>query len=185
MNPTDVLKEEHAAIQQMLTIMERICSLIDEAKPVDPDDLEQVVDFIQTFADKCHHGKEEDLLFPAAEAAGIPRTGGPVGVMLREHVSGREFVRNMKEAVTACKAGDGEAAKLFSEHTRKYIALLRSHIAKEDNILYPMIDQRLTAGKQQELLEAFDRVEQEVVGAGKHEAYHALLKRLASEYVTS
>ena len=53
------------------------------------------------FADKCHHGKEEDVLFPELEKAGIARQGGPIGVMLHEHVSGREFIRRMSEALPA------------------------------------------------------------------------------------
>ena len=58
------------------------------------------IGFLKEFADKCHHGKEEGLLFPAMVAAGIPDKGGPIGVMLAEHTQGRQFIRDMEESLS-------------------------------------------------------------------------------------
>jgi hemerythrin-like domain-containing protein len=64
------------------------------------------------------------------------------------------------------------------EAVRGYVTLLRQHIQKEDNILFPMADQVLTAQDQKDLAEAFDRVEREEMGAGEHERYHAMIDEM-------
>ena len=111
------------------------------------------MEFIKTFADTCHHGKEEDILFVAMENAGIPRDTGPIGVMLREHEMGRSYVRDMSEAVEKYKTSEPMYSSQFAENAEKYIELLTQHIDKEDNILYPMADMQLSEEKQRDLIE--------------------------------
>jgi hemerythrin-like domain-containing protein len=67
---------------------------------------EEILDFLVVFVDKCHHGKEEGLLFPALEAVGVSRNGGPIGVLLEEHRKGRSLTAEM----TAAPAGLRKAA---------------------------------------------------------------------------
>jgi len=184
MRPTEELKKEHQAILRMLDILRGVVARLEtEGSPVEAEDLAQIVDFIRVFADQCHHGKEEDLLFPAMEAAGIPREGGPIGVMLQEHTIGRDHVRGMAEAVKGCQAGDPQARRAFAQEASAYRDLLSQHITKEDNILYMMADMHLTPETERELLEAFERVEREKIGPGRHEAFHALLDRLEQTYL--
>jgi len=183
MKPTEQLKEEHQAIKLMLRISERVCEKLESGEKVNPEHLEQIVEFIKLFADKCHHGKEEDLLFVAMEEAGIPKKGGPIGVMLTEHDMGRGYVKGMSEAVAKYKAGDRKASSAIVGNARKYIILLTQHIDKEDNILYPMADMHLSEERQEELLEEFERVEREKIGAGKHEEFHDLLNHLKAVYL--
>jgi len=182
MKTTDILKNEHKAILLMLEVAESVSQKLEAGEKVPAEHLTQMVDFIRGFADKCHHAKEEDLLFPAMEKTGIPRQGGPIGVMLVEHTEGREFVRKMKEAAEKYAAGDKKAGVQFAENARQYAALLSQHIQKEDNILYPMADARLSPQTQAGLEKDFERVEEEVVGAGKHEEYHRLLEKLEKTY---
>lgn len=183
MRATDQLKEEHKAIKLMLEVLEKVCDKLEKNERVNVDDLEKIVDFIRTFADRCHHGKEEDLLFPAFEEAGIPREGGPIGVMLTEHEMGRNYVKGMNIALEGCRAGDAKAYSDFIKNARGYISLLSDHIYKEDNILYPMGDMRISDEKQKELIGKFEEVEKERIGPGKHEEYHRLLHRLSEVYL--
>jgi hemerythrin-like domain-containing protein len=183
MRPTEQLKEEHKAIKLMLQILEKVCEKLESNEKVNPEHLEKIVEFIKVFADKCHHGKEEDLLFPAMEEAGIPKEGGPIGVMLVEHNLGRDYVKGMTQAVAKYKTGDGTVSPKIVENARNYIKLLIPHINKEDNILYLMADMRLSKDKQQELLEEFEKVEHEIIGAGKHEEFHQLLHDLKQVYL--
>jgi hemerythrin-like domain-containing protein len=183
MKPTEQLKEEHQVIKLMLRIAEKVCEKLESGEEVDPEHLERIVEFIRVFADKCHHGKEEDLLFAAMEEAGIPRKGGPIGVMLTEHDMGRGYVKGMSEAIARYKAGDGKASTAIAQNARDYIALLTQHIDKEDNILYPMADMHLSEDQQKELLEGFERVEHEEIGVGKHEQFHKLLEHLKQVYL--
>ena len=73
MNATDQLRAEHEGILTMLQILERISEQMNSGKQADTAHLGKIVEFLQVFADKCHHGKEEDILFPALEKVGIPR----------------------------------------------------------------------------------------------------------------
>ena len=93
MTPSGRLKDEHEGILLMLQILDKISGKMKKQEKMDLTHLEEIVDFFRTFADKCHHGKEEDLLFPEMEKAGISRERGPIGVMLAEHVQGRSYVR--------------------------------------------------------------------------------------------
>ncbi|HHX64400.1 MAG TPA: hemerythrin [Chloroflexi bacterium] len=183
MQATHDLIEEHEAIKVMLRVLDRVASRLENGEPVSMEHLEGMIDFIQGFTDRCHHAKEEDLLFVAMEQAGIPRDGGPIGVMLAEHKIGRDTVRSMAEAVRAYAAGDEGAGRRFTDHARQYVTLLTQHIEKEDSVLYPLADQHLTAEQQAALVEGFDRIEHEVVGHGKHEAYHHLLEELEQTYL--
>jgi len=183
MKPTAELSHEHVAILLAIRILEKMSERLAAGQAVDPAHLEKAVDFIRIFADKCHHGKEEDLLFPAMEKAGIPREGGPIGVMLHEHVAGRNYVKAMAESIPGIKKGDKTAERAFAENARNYGALLSVHIQKEDHILYPMADARLTPAQQKELESCFADVEENVVGHGKHEEYHRLLEELESVYL--
>jgi hemerythrin-like domain-containing protein len=183
MKPTRELSHEHEAIKVMLRIMGGACDRIEAANAVDPDHLDRMVEFVQIFADKCHHAKEEDRLFPAMAEAGIPVQGGPIGVMLLEHAKGREYVRAVKAAIPGYRAKDKAAARQVIANARGYAALLGPHIDKEDRILYPMADQVLTEAKQKELEKEFARIEEEIVGRGVHERFHALLEELSAIYL--
>lgn len=165
MTPTEQLKNEHQAIKLMLEIISR---------KVDKEDVPDILEFFAVFVDKCHHGKEEDLLFPAMVEAGVPRDGGPISVMLDEHNLGRSYVKEVRGANTQ---------EEFAAAAKEEVILLTEHIEKEDNILYPIADMHLSKEKQEELLEQFKKVEEEKIGPGKHEEFHELLDRLCQKYL--
>jgi hemerythrin-like domain-containing protein len=88
----------------------------------------------------------------------------------------------MAGAIPAIRRGDRAAAGTFAAEARGYGELLTGHIFKEDHILYPMADARLTAEQQRSLEACFADVEKTVIGEGKHEEYHRLLERLEAAY---
>ncbi|MCX5790223.1 MAG: hemerythrin domain-containing protein [Elusimicrobia bacterium] len=157
MKPTEMLKQDHREIERRLAALSGMCDRMEAGQAVPVAGLEEAVEFIRTFADKRHHGKEEDLLFPALAEAGLPRDAGPVAVMLAEHEMGRQFVRALAAAVSAYKGGDESVTAEIVENARGYISLLTQHIFKEDNILFPMADSVLSPEKQEELTEAFEK----------------------------
>lgn len=183
MKPTAELSHEHQAILRAIRILERMAERLETGRAVDPGHLAKAIDFLRVFADRCHHGKEESLLFPAMEKAGIPRQGGPIGVMLQEHATGRGYVAAMAAAAARLAKGDKAAAGPFVENARSYGALLTAHIHKEDRILFPMADARLTPAQQDELEAGFAEVEEKVFGRGKREEYIRLLEELESDYL--
>jgi hemerythrin-like domain-containing protein len=182
MKSTQVLKEEHGGIKIMLGILGTACDRLESGQAVPGTDLERILEFLKVFVDRCHHAKEEDFLFPALERTGIPREGGPIGVMLSEHVKGREFIRGMSDTAEGCSKGERAAVEKFTFYARGYTELLLEHIEKEDEILYPMADGRLDDAVDRTLMEEFERVEEERVGHGKHEEFHRLMEELQKSY---
>ncbi len=138
--PTGVLREEHQLILQVLDALEMVLNSGEQRHQYDFDAIEKCTSFFRLFADACHHGKEEDLLFPELETRGVPREGGPIGVMLAEHQQGRAFVRQMREALPEARSGQAAALATLIQAGRGYIDLLRQHIDKEDNVLFMMAD---------------------------------------------
>lgn len=82
-------------MRQVLEDMSRRVKTVDQIHSVD---ITAIIDFLKLFADKCHHGKEEGILFPVLEAAGIQKHDGPIGVMLVEHPAGRGYIKQMQES---------------------------------------------------------------------------------------
>ncbi len=185
MKATDELRKEHKAIEVMLRALEAVSAKIRRHEPVPAADLDAMIEFLSVFADRCHHGKEEDFLFPALEAAGIPRQGGPIGVMLNDHAQGRALIARLTEAIGQLKSGNEAAAARFASAASDYAALLRRHIDKENNVLFVMAETRLSAAQDAELFRAFEQLELERIGPGKHEQFHVLLDRLRQQYLTN
>lgn len=178
MSATDVLKDEHRGVERMLAIVEAATRRLEAGGDVPADVYLKAVDFFRGFTDGCHHAKEEEKLFPALEQRGLPRSGGPIGVMLAEHEQGRAHVRVMAEAAASYAEGDRSATAKLIQSGRGYVTLLRQHIGKEDGVLFPMADQMLSDTEQARLEEEFEVIERERTGPGEHERYHRVLDEL-------
>ena len=180
----DRLKEEHQAILLMLQVLEAVCKKLEIGEDVNKDDLYKMVDFIKIYADKSHHHKEEDLLFPAMVEAGIPKEGGPIGVMLAEHTMGRNFVQGMNQALEEFSTGSADSSSKIVSNARGYVELLTDHIYKEDNILYPMAEMHISDEKHSELLKEFEQVEPDKIGEEKHNEMVDNLNELKEIYLS-
>jgi hemerythrin-like domain-containing protein len=183
MKATQQLKDEHEGIKLMLKIMEKIYTGLENGKELNIDHYEKIIDFIKGFADKCHHGKEEDILFPAMVKHGIPNEGGPIAVMLNEHQMGRGFIKALTGFFEEFKSGNKQAIKGIISSSMSYVDLLRNHIEKENNVLFSMADKVLSETEQSKIFDAFEKLEVEKIGLGKHEEYHRLLKELKDIYL--
>lgn len=180
---TAPLRDDHEAILSMLEVIERTVALLEAGQAVEAWVLDGLLEFIQVFVDRCHHGKEETVLFPALEAKGIPRAGGPIGVMLAEHEEGRGLVQRMEEAARAYASGTTTAGRDYATNAARYAGLLRQHIHKENNILFAMADACITAEEQRELSAGYDRIEEQRMGPGACQRLHAKMEQLRSTVI--
>jgi len=178
---TSILRKEHDAILKMLEAAEEVARQLRGGQKVAPHVLDGLLEFLQLFADRCHHGKEEDLLFPTLESKGMPRMGGPIGVMLHEHDLGRSLIRQMTEASKAYAGGATDAGPQWAGAAVEYSRLLQEHIYKENNILFVMAEQMLSDEEQRQLAAQFEKVELERMGAGTHDRLHKLMDTLTAE----
>jgi hemerythrin-like domain-containing protein len=155
MTATTALRSEHEIILAVIACLRAACDAARGGEDFDPESFRKGVDFIRAYADGWHHAKEEAHLFPALEAAGMPRESGPVGVMLHEHEIGRAHVGMMADHLDAAAEGDRPAQATVVEHALAYADLLEAHIQKEDGILFNMADQLLPPPEHQRLEEAY------------------------------
>jgi hemerythrin-like domain-containing protein len=182
MKATQQLKAEHEGIKLMLGILDEICGRIESDKAVNVQHVEGILEFLKIFVDQCHHGKEEDVLFPALELVGIPKDGGPIGQMLIEHEQGRQLIGEMTRNQPTGTTEEWASARRFCEASRKYVALLTQHIQKENQVLFVMADTKLSEIQQEKLFDEFEKLEEEKIGLGRHEEFHKLLDELAGIY---
>lgn len=174
---TDDLIHEHRAIEHVLDTMERAARRLQSGQDVDPAIVEDCIEFVSGFADRCHHAKEEELLFPLLEERGLPREGAPIGEMLGEHEKGRAYIARIKGYIPRWKAGDDSIRLPLAEAVNAYVMLLRHHIVKEDSMLLAAAEV-LSDEDNQRLKEGFDDIEEQKIGPGVHEEYHHLLDSL-------
>ncbi len=185
MDAIETLMNEHRTIERAI---DALVSFADEVRRKTTDDrgqkdeLGRFVTFIRDFADSCHHGKEEDILFAAMVEAGFPRQAGPIAVMLMEHDHGRAHVRALAELAAQEAAWSTEDRQRLAEHANGYADLLRAHIHKEDAILYPMAEQRLPPDVQERVSADCEAYEARKTGSGEHERLHRLAEELVARH---
>ncbi len=182
MKATEELMAEHDAVLLALRLLDKVGQALERRADKALEHLEQLLDFLKGFVDRCHHGKEEDVLFPELRKRGVPASGGPVGVMLSEHEAGREHIRTMIEGLAKVRAGDRGAVAAIRRAGQEYSALLQSHIQKENSVLFPMADRLMSEDASNDVLERFEAIERDRVGEGQHEAYHRMLHDLQDIY---
>ena len=145
MKSLEILMNEHRVIEQVLNCLEKILERCGAEGKLEKESAQQSLDFFRTFADRCHHGKEEAQLFPLLETRGMGSPCGPVAVMRREHELGRLYIQGMNSVLDAASAGDPEAVRWFIQHGQSYLRLLREHIGKEDHCLFANAERTLSA----------------------------------------
>jgi hemerythrin-like domain-containing protein len=184
MKATADLKNDHESILQMLKIMMKISSKIRSESKVDTVLIEKIIDFLRSFADKSHHGKEEDFLFPAMIKAGIPNEGGPIGMMLSDHTEGRGYIAGIASSLEQYKINpDTSSLNGIAMYMENYAELLSQHIEKENEILFRIADSVLTEKQQDLLYKEFEKIEEERIGEEKFIEYHEFLQELKQRYL--
>ena len=138
---TASLRRDHDLIEKVIKAMEATIQLLENGKQIPEPILNQVIDFSKNFIDVCHHSKEENVLFPALEQAGMPKNMGPIAMMLMDHERSREIGRHIEEA-TAEYLKSQNPTNLIS-YMKQYVEHVTEHLWKENNRLFMMAEARL------------------------------------------
>lgn len=181
MEATDILIEEHRIIERVLSALETQAGRLQAGSPVRPGFFLDATSFFRNFIDGCHHRKEEESFFMAMMDAGLSNQTGPIAIMIAEHEQGREYTRAMEKAARALAGGQSSARDDLTRTTLEYVALLRQHIRRENNLVFKMAEQLIPPARRKELTEEFERIEREEIGAGIHEKYHRLAEAMEKE----
>jgi hemerythrin-like domain-containing protein len=185
MRPTEILKSEHRVIELVLVCLDAMAERCRKDGRLDGDSARQAIDFFRSFADRCHHAKEENQLFPLMETRGFSPTAGPTAVMRAEHGEGRSLIAGMEQALAGAARGEVAGRERWLEAAGGYSKMLRDHIEKEDHCLFPMAEQSLLPSDMDELVRSFEAVERHDIGPGVHERYIRLAEELAGRFGVS
>lgn len=172
---TAVMVEEHKLILRMIALVETNLAGLEAGRPADWRFFLDAVDFIRHYADRFHHAKEENVLFTALVANGMPAQNSPVAAMHIAHEQGRAYVQGMEEGARRALAGESGQEAAVIENARGYIALLRDHIDKEDHILYPLAERVLPETVRPAMVAAYAAAEAKTPGL--EETYRRLVER--------
>lgn len=177
---TQALVAEHQLILRMIALLEKNAPRTAAGDYPDWQFYLDGIDFIRQYADSFHHAKEEDVLFKALLDNGMPKDNSPVAAMLMAHDQGRSYVRAMEAAVHDARAGRKDGYQAIADNALGYAALLRDHIAKEDDILYPLSERVLPESMRADILKGYQAAEAQV-SAGFSEHYNAIVKQYEQE----
>jgi hemerythrin-like domain-containing protein len=158
MMPIGPLMIEHRLIERMIDVMKEELVLIEREKRVDPEFIEMAVDFVRTYADRCHHGKEEDILF---RDLGVKKLTDDhrrtMDELVEEHKWGRRVTARLVEANTSYVQGNKEALSAIMDCIKTLIEFYPKHIEKEDKHFFiPCMDYFTEAEKEAMLKEEWE-----------------------------
>ena len=165
--PIGPLMHEHRLIERMIALLEGEAGRLRGGGALDAGFIAQAVDFVRTYADRCHHGKEEDILFRDLAARELPPELRTImDELVAEHQRGRALVARL---VAAAQRGEALAvAELLAELADFY----PRHIAKEDKrFFFPCMD-LFTGAEKDAMLAEFDEFDRRLI----HEKYAALVQ---------
>jgi hemerythrin-like domain-containing protein len=176
MKPRGPLMIEHRLIEKMLRLMGREVESIEDIASVDPLFVDAAVDFIRTYADRTHHGKEVDILF--VELAKKPMNAEDKAMMadlVQEHTLARSAVKDLVRANKSYANGDRGALSRVKEKMEWLIGFYPEHIRKEDKIFFPRTERYFTDTELAGMLQAFWEFDRKMI----HEKYEGLVSELA------
>ncbi len=179
MEATQSLDRDHRIIEIMLPTLERLGEQAKKLRLRQRAEAEEVLEFLRSFVDAYHHGKEEQHLFKVMEERGVPRDRGLVFHLLKEHGEGRAHVRALFEAAEPALGGNLEASEKFAQHAHAYVLLLRDHIEDEDTNLWPLAESVLTLEDDTRIAHGYAQVERETIGDGGIARYRQQAQEMA------
>jgi len=177
---TEILMQEHRLIERVLDCLEEAACRLDDGEDIDAGLFIDAAEFVAGFADRTHHRKEEDILFVAMTARDMPADSGPVAVMLQEHEEGRRLTAAFRSAAEQMKTRDTSAAMDVVQNVLDYVNLLREHIIKEDNVLFPMADQLVTGDDMRVVSAKFEQALAADEASGEIKRYQELALKLSA-----
>lgn len=177
---TQTLVHEHRLILRMITLLERNAPETAAGKYENWQFYLDGVDFIRNYADHFHHAKEEDVLFEALIKNGMPRENSPIAAMLMEHDQGRSHVAALETAARRALSGESGQGQIIAKQALAYAELLREHISKEDDILYPLAERVIPDKMRDEIVADYAAAEARTV-PDITDRYEAIVKSYEQE----
>ncbi len=175
MMPIGPLMIEHRWIERMIQLMARELARLEETGRADVEFLDAAVDFIRTYADRCHHGKEEDILFKALREKNLtPELKRILEELIREHAWGRKTVGSLVQARKQYASGETAALDTLRRLLGELVEFYPRHIEKEDKHFFLPVMEYFSQAEKDALLEAGYDFDRQLI----HEKYRHLVQEM-------
>ncbi len=169
---------EHRLIERMLNIVNKVLIKIEKQETVDPVFVDTVVDFIRTYADRTHHGKEEDILFRELEKKEMSNDNRRImNELIEEHIFGRKITRELIEANDRYRRGENSALSIITAKLSTLVDFYPKHIEKEDKVFFPASRVYLSEEEEQAMIKEFWEFDRKMI----HEKYETLVQVLKAD----
>jgi hemerythrin-like domain-containing protein len=173
--PTDVLEAEHDLIRRVIEVLERESARIGDGRDVGPVFIDRIVDFFYIYADRVHHGKEEEILFRALDDKALsPPHRQMMGELVREHVKMRHITEDLIEARDRYIEGDGASLKVVEDAIGRLSVLYPGHFRIEEETFFPETRFYLDDSERRAVLREMRGHDRAMI----HEKYGAMVDRL-------
>jgi len=174
-SPAGPLMAEHRVIERMLAVLGTQLRMIAETQTADPAVIDTAVDFIITYADHCHHGKEEDILFRRlADKPLDDELAAFMAGLVEDHARGRAMTRSLIQANDRYRTGDTAALEEMETCIRDLVEFYPVHIAKEDRHFFKPCLEYFTDAEKDAMLAEFDECDRALI----HEKYRRVVENL-------
>jgi len=169
---------EHRLIEQMLSVVKKVLVKIEAEHEVDPVFVDLAVDFIRMYADRTHHGKEEDILFRELNKKPLnEKDRNIMRELIDEHVFGRHTTKALVEATSRYRNGDKAALTDIAAKLRTLVDFYPRHIEKEDKVFFPASRAYFTDEEDQAMLAEFFEFDRRMI----HEKYRSVVEGLEKQ----
>jgi hemerythrin-like domain-containing protein len=169
---------EHRLIERMLKLVNKVLIKIEKQETVDPVFVDTVVDFIRTYADRTHHGKEEEILFRELEKKDMSNDNRLLmNELIEEHIFGRKITRELIEANARYRKGENSALSIITVKLSTLVDFYPKHIEKEDKVFFPASRAYLSEEEDQTMLKEFWEFDRKMI----HEKYKTLVQELSAD----
>ena len=166
---------EHRLIERIIVVIKDALMQIENTRKVDPDFIDIAVDFIRIYADRTHHGKEEDILFRKLKNRHLSIDDQRImKELIEEHIFSRQTTKSLVEANTRYRNGDEPALADITSSLQALVELYPKHIEKEDKVFFPAYMVYFTNKEDQDMLEEFWEFDRKMI----HEKYKTVIEVL-------
>ena len=175
MQPRGQLMIEHRLIERMISLIDKEVIKIEKNNAVNHLFVDTAIDFIRTYADRLHHGKEEGILFRDLSKKMLSGNDAIVmNELIQEHVVGRTTAAELVKSTAIYQKGDKTALPRITRYLRKFVDFYPQHIEKEDKLFFPSSMTYFSGPEQQSMLDEFWEFDRKMI----HDKYKSVIEFL-------
>jgi hemerythrin-like domain-containing protein len=166
---------EHRLIMRMITLVDQEVKRVEKSNIVDQSFVDRTVDFLRSYADRTHHGKEENILFRDLAKKKLSDIDTRImNELIQEHSAGRAITATLVAAAETCRNGDASGLPVIKECLRQFVDFYPRHIEKEDKMFFPSSMSYFTESEQKAMLDEFKNFDAKLI----HDAYLGVVETL-------